>query len=76
MEELDQKSALKILVNAIQVGQSRGAWKLEEVPTLLKAIEVFTTPPQQPQTNVQQQKPLQTVNEEQHHHHHHHQEEH
>lgn len=41
-EEIDQNTAVKILVNAIYVGQSRGAWKLEECETLLKAIRAFT----------------------------------
>jgi len=41
-EEMDQNMALNILVNAIHLGQTRGAWKLEEVPTLLKAIKCFT----------------------------------
>jgi len=40
-EVLDQNAALNILVNAIHVGQSRGAWKLEEVEVLLKAIRAF-----------------------------------
>jgi len=40
--ELDQNGALNILVNAVYVGQSRGAWKLEEVEVLLKAIKAFT----------------------------------
>ncbi len=40
-EKLDQQTALNILVNAVHVGQSRGAWKLEEAEVLLKAIRVF-----------------------------------
>jgi len=40
-EKFDQQTALNILVNAIHVGQSRGAWKLEEAEILLKAIRVF-----------------------------------
>lgn len=39
---LDQNTALNILVNAIHIGQSRGAWKLEETEVLLKAIKAFT----------------------------------
>ena len=40
-EPLDQKTALNILVNAIYVGQSRGAWKLEESEVLSKAVKAF-----------------------------------
>ena len=40
-EALDQKTALNILVNAIYVGQSRGAWKLEESEVLSKAVKAF-----------------------------------
>jgi hypothetical protein len=40
-ENLDQNTALNILVNAVHVGQNRGAWKLEETPILLKAIQAF-----------------------------------
>lgn len=40
-ENLDQNTALNILVNAVHVGQNRGAWKLEETPILLKAIHAF-----------------------------------
>jgi len=41
-EVIDQNTALNILVDAIRVGQSRGAWKLEETEVLLKAIRAFT----------------------------------
>ena len=40
-ETFDQNTALNILVNAVHVGQSRGAWKLDETPVLLKAIRAF-----------------------------------
>lgn len=40
-EKFEQSAALNVLVNAIHVGQSRGAWKLEETPVLLKAINSF-----------------------------------
>ena len=39
--QLDQKTALNILVNAIYVGQTRGAWKLEESEILSKAVKAF-----------------------------------
>ena len=40
-EKIDQNTALSILVNAVHVGQSRGAWKLEETEVLLRAIRAF-----------------------------------
>jgi len=40
-DKFDQTAALNVLVNAVHVGQNRGAWKLEEVPILLKAINSF-----------------------------------
>lgn len=39
--ELDQNKALQVLINAIHIGQSRGAWKLEETVLLNKAIQTF-----------------------------------
>lgn len=41
LEEMTPNKALDVLVQAVYVGQSRGAWRLEEVPILLRAIEVF-----------------------------------
>lgn len=41
-ESLEQKAALTVFVNAIQVAQSRGAWRLEESSILYKAIQAFT----------------------------------
>jgi hypothetical protein len=41
-EPLEQKVALAVFVNAIQVAQSRGAWRLEESTILYKAIQAFT----------------------------------
>ncbi len=41
-ETMDQNTALNILVNAVHIGQSRGAWKLEETEVLLRAIKAFT----------------------------------
>ena len=46
-EKLDQNTALSILVNAVHVGQSRGAWKLEETEILLRAIRAFVKPKQE-----------------------------
>jgi len=39
--DLDQNKALQVLINAIHIGQSRGAWKLEETVLLNKAIQTF-----------------------------------
>ena len=41
-EDLSQTEALGILINAIYVGQQRGAWKLDETEVLLKAIRAFS----------------------------------
>lgn len=40
--ELSQTDALGILINAIYVGQTRGAWKLDETEVLLRAIRIFS----------------------------------
>ena len=41
-EPLEQKAALAVFVNAVQVAQSRGAWRMEESSILYKAIQAFT----------------------------------
>ena len=41
-EPLEQKAALTVFVNAVQVAQTRGAWRLEESSILYKAIQAFT----------------------------------
>lgn len=41
--ELTPQQAIERLIQAVYIGQTRGAWKLEEVPELLRAIKVFTT---------------------------------
>lgn len=40
--EMSQKDALSLLINAVEIGQKRGVWKLEEAALLAKAISVFT----------------------------------
>lgn len=40
-DQYDQNSALNILVKAVHLGQSRGAWRLEEAEILHKAIKAF-----------------------------------
>lgn len=49
--EITPQQAIERMIQAIYVGQTRGAWKLEEVPELLKAIKVFTTPQGSPAKN-------------------------
>ena len=41
-EPLEQKAAHTVFVNAVQVAQTRGAWRLEESSILYKAIQAFT----------------------------------
>lgn len=41
-EPLEQKAALAVFVNAVQIAQSRGAWRIEESCMLYKAIQAFT----------------------------------
>ena len=40
-ETISQPEALQVLINAVHLGQSRGAWKLDETATLIKAINAF-----------------------------------
>lgn len=42
-DDLTPQQAIERMIQAIYVGQTRGAWKLEEVPELLRAIKVFTS---------------------------------
>lgn len=42
--EMNQKEALSLLINAVELGQKRGVWKLDEAALLSKAISVFTQP--------------------------------
>jgi hypothetical protein len=37
----DQKDALQLLINAVMIGQKRGAWTLSEAEILSKAIKMF-----------------------------------
>lgn len=41
-EEMTASKALDVLVQCAYAGQSRGAWRMEEVPIILKAINFFT----------------------------------
>lgn len=48
-EEMTPQKAVEVLVQCAYVGQSRGAWRMEEVPVILKAIAVFQQRPAQSQ---------------------------
>jgi hypothetical protein len=37
----DQKDALQLLINAVMIGQKRGAWTLSEAEILSKAVKLF-----------------------------------
>lgn len=41
VESFDQNTALNVMVQAIHIGQMRGAWRLEEAEILAKAIKAF-----------------------------------
>lgn len=41
---LNQEQALNLLVQAVRVGQSKGAYSLEDASLLAQAIAVFTPP--------------------------------
>lgn len=43
-EEMTAQKAIEVLVQCAYVGQSRGAWRMEEVPVILKAIAFFQRP--------------------------------
>ena len=58
--ELSHKEALSLLINAVELGQKRGVWKLEEAATLAKAVNVFTKPKQ----TVEKQSEMSTIQEE------------
>lgn len=49
--ELTPQQAIERLIQSVYIGQTRGAWKLEEVPELLRAVKVFTSPPQNSNNN-------------------------
>jgi len=42
--ELNQDDALNVLVKAVRVAQSKGAYSIEDAEIISKAIKVFTTP--------------------------------
>ena len=48
---LTQEQALNLLVQAVRVGQSKGAYSLEDASLLAQAIAVFT-PPTEDKTEV------------------------
>tara|TARA_B100000131_G_scaffold321900_1_gene374142 strand:- start:1065 stop:1298 length:234 start_codon:yes stop_codon:yes gene_type:complete len=46
MEESDQIGAVKVLVNAANIAQQRGAYSLEEAFMVYRAVKTLTTPPE------------------------------
>jgi hypothetical protein len=40
-EDMTANKALDVLIQCAYAGQSRGAWRMEEVPVILKAINFF-----------------------------------
>jgi len=45
LEITNQNQALQILINAVRIAQSKGAFTLEEAEVLAKAIKMFAVPP-------------------------------
>jgi hypothetical protein len=45
-QKMNQEQALGVLVQAAKVGQSKGAYSLEDAVVIAKAIAVFTPPEQ------------------------------
>jgi len=48
-EAMNQEQALGVLVQAAKVGQSKGAYSLEDAEVIAKAIRVFTPPEPKPE---------------------------
>lgn len=51
-QQLTQEQALGVLVQAAKVGQSKGAYSLEDAELIAKAIRVFT-PKQEAKTSME-----------------------
>ena len=49
---MEQNQALKVLLQAAAVGQSRGAYNLKEASAIAEAVATFTVEP--PSTNVEE----------------------
>jgi hypothetical protein len=46
-EQLQPKEAIAVLIKAAEIGQSKGAYTLQDASIIAKAIELFTVPPTQ-----------------------------
>ena len=61
----NQQAALKIIIQGINLAQSRGAYNLTEAGLLDKCVKFFTRPPQNTQDAVQPQDTVITDDDEQ-----------
>ena len=46
-QENEQIGAVRVLVNAVRLAQSRGVFSLEEASLVHKSVKVLTTPPEE-----------------------------
>lgn len=44
---MDNQQALQVLVNAVQIANTKGAYTLQESKTIADAVDVFTKPKEQ-----------------------------
>lgn len=44
MNKITQEQALQILINAVQLANTKGAFQLAESKTIAEAVEMFTKP--------------------------------
>jgi len=61
-EPLSQEKALAILIQSINLAQSKGVYNFEEAELLAKCVRKFTKPPQPPQSADQPSQPTITDN--------------
>lgn len=52
-EELNQEKALSILIQGVNLAQSKGVYSFEEAEIISKCVRRFTTPPNQQTPNQQ-----------------------
>tara|TARA_R110001592_G_scaffold162601_1_gene396215 strand:+ start:18366 stop:18590 length:225 start_codon:yes stop_codon:yes gene_type:complete len=43
-EELNFKQAINVLIQAVRIGQTKGAYSLEDATLIMKAVNVFVPP--------------------------------
>ena len=53
---MNQEKALNILVQAVQVGQAKGAYNLQEAKIIAEAVEVFTKKPEDAEHKTEEKK--------------------